>query len=132
MQKLAPGSEWIDDVTIVDAQGTIISIRQEASAVSIRNNDERCNSHVIENKNMLGAATKSAKESSELRAKLTRYEAAETWHQVTAGEGELPPAIPVLWRNNHPDFPVGELNYSIQGACGHYEWRFLSSKDVPC
>lgn len=70
------------------------------------------------------------KEREDLRAKLARYEAAEKWHQVTAGEGELPPPIPVLWRDNHPDFPPGELNYCIQGACGHYEWRFLSSVDV--
>lgn len=72
-----------------------------------------------------------AREREDLRTKLARHEAAETWHQVTAGEGELPPPIPVLWRNNHPDFPVGELNYCIQGACGCYEWRFLSSNDVP-
>lgn len=40
MQRLAPGSEWMDDMTIVDAQGTIISIRHEASAVSILSNGD--------------------------------------------------------------------------------------------
>lgn len=70
-------------------------------------------------------------EHDEALTKLARYKAAEKWHQVTAGDGELPPAIPVLWRNNHPDFQMGELNYSIQGACGTYEWRFASSGDVP-
>lgn len=68
----------------------------------------------------------------EALAKLARYEAAEKWHQVTAGDGELPPRFPVLWRNNHPDFPKSGIHFCIQGGYGTYEWRFLSSGDVPC
>lgn len=66
-----------------------------------------------------------------MKTKLARYEAAEMWHQVTAGEGELPPAIPVLWRDTHPDHD-DVLIYCIKGARGTYEWRYLSGKDVPC
>lgn len=40
MQNLAPGSEWINETTIGDAQGTYISIRPEASAVSILSNGD--------------------------------------------------------------------------------------------
>jgi predicted ribosome quality control (RQC) complex YloA/Tae2 family protein len=70
-------------------------------------------------------------EISELKSQLASHIEAERWRQVTAGEGELPPNIPVFWRNNHPDFPLGAIQHSVQGACGTYEWRYVSSKDVP-
>lgn len=93
-------------------------------------NDTLCDLQTDYSKELV-AHKETEREAEDLRAKLARYEAAETWHQVTAGDGELPPVIPVLWRNNHPDFQMGELNYSIQGPCGTYEWRFASSEDVP-
>lgn len=71
-----------------------------------------------------------ARERNELRAKLTRYEAAETWHQVTAGEGKLPPeGVDVICRyesNSQTFFSKGPPMYNDK-----YQWRFASSKDVP-
>lgn len=74
-----------------------------------------------------------ARERAELRTNLSRYEAAETWRQVTSGNGEWPPKnVPVIWQHNHPDFPRDNaINVSCQGGVGTYRWRFLSSEDVP-
>lgn len=122
--------------------------------------DEQCKATIAARENIEGLYAETAKERDELkarvenqaseiatlrnrvtelvcgrgdfRAKLARYEAAERWHQVTAGEGELPPPIPVLWEHTEPDIkPRGCLRHSIQGNCGTYRWRYASSKDVP-
>lgn len=67
----------------------------------------------------------------ELTAQLARYEAAETWHQVTAGEGELPPeGVDVIYR-----YDIGSQMFFSKDPPMYndkYQWRFESSKGVPC
>lgn len=68
-------------------------------------------------------------EAGALKAKLERHEAAERWHQVTDGEGELPPSrLDVLYK-------LSPLCVVLYGAPFPvhltFAWRYLSSWDVP-
>lgn len=69
-------------------------------------------------------------------SKLSRYEAAETWHQVTAGEGELPPkGVEVIGRfGEHSGVFIVKVrpkNQKPYDGINTYQWRFVSSEDVP-
>lgn len=75
-------------------------------------------------------------ERDELTAKLARYEAAEKWHQVTAGDGELPPeGAKVIYQYNNPNcaFEPKRIGFPLNAPVYRtYKWRFASSGDVPC
>ena len=69
------------------------------------------------------------KERDELKAQLARHVEAERWHQVTAGEGELPPGgIEMIGRYGAQ--PPLFFFKDAPTSSGTYEWRYASSEDV--
>jgi len=72
------------------------------------------------------------KERDELKAQLARHVEAERWHQVTAGEGELPPeGVEVIGRfSEHSGMFIAKVRPERDGI-KTYQWRYASSKYTP-